>query len=128
MILFLPIILSLATESFSMEVAKTPEEQRQGLMNRPTLGDNEGMIFEIPLLSRKIDGPCMWMQDTLISLDMLFISQDGKILDIIEKTGPKTLDARCPKNTNQKIARVIEVKGGTVARIGLKIGDKIKGF
>src|SRR5260221_2686300 len=68
--------------SFEVELAQTPQECAKGLMNRETLGEAEGMFSSFPESQPAI----MWMKNTPLSLDMLFMSHEGQILAIEENT------------------------------------------
>lgn len=101
--------------SFKVELAQTPEERAKGLMNRETLGEDEGMLFLFP----EPRASTMWMKNTPLSLDMLFIDKESKILAIAEKTTPFSLKQIGPiENT----AQVLELLGGTVKKTGITKG------
>ena len=103
---------------FAVELAGTPEERAQGLMFRKSLAPDAGMLFDF-----KEPGPvAMWMKDTLIPLDMLFISRDGRIARIVERTVPLSL---APIPSGEAVLAVLELNGGTAARLGLKAGDRV---
>jgi hypothetical protein len=103
---------------FSVELARTPEEQAQGLMNRPSLPLDGGMLFDF-----HVDRPVqMWMKNTLIPLDMIFIAGSGKIVGIAERTIPLSLTII---SSPGPVRAVLEVNGGTAARLGLKAGDRV---
>lgn len=97
---------------FKVEIAQTPQELAKGLMNREALAQDEGMLFLFP----ESQPATMWMKDTPLSLDMLFIDQKGKILAIEEKTTPYSLKHIGPiENT----AKVLELLEGTVKKTGI---------
>ena len=103
---------------FSVEVARTPRQQAQGLMFRRRLGADAGMLFVY--VSQEITS--MWMKNTLIPLDMLFIDRAGRIVHIVERTIPRstaTISSRRPA------AAVLELNAGTVSRLGIKPGDRV---
>lgn len=104
---------------FTIEVAVSPQEQMQGLMYRQSLGANEGMIFVYP----RDQEIAMWMKNTYISLDMIFVRSDGSILRIERSTEPFSERVI---NSGDKARAVIEVKAGTADRLGLKPGDKVE--
>ncbi len=105
-------------QHFTVEMALTPEQQEQGLMYRRTLAANAGMLFVFP----ETRPQTFWMKNTLIPLDMLFIAADGKIVDIHERAVPLSL----ANIVSDAPARdVLEVNGGTVARLGIKPGDVV---
>ncbi len=104
--------------SFEVWVADTPERAEQGLMFVSDLPATMGMVF--PLEPARIE--TMWMKNTYIELDMLFIASDGRVSKIIERAAPmslKTLSSDTP------VAAVLELKGGQVARLGLRVGDTV---
>jgi uncharacterized membrane protein (UPF0127 family) len=103
---------------FTVEVAKTPEEQAYGLMNRNDLAPDRGMIFPF-------DPPrdaSFWMKNTLIPLDMVFIRADGTIANIAENTAPLSLE---PMMSEGPVKAVLEIAGGRSAELGIKAGDKV---
>ena len=103
---------------FSIELAITEAQSEQGLMFRQSLAPDAGMLFDFkkPIEAR------MWMKNTLIPLDMLFLDGDGKIVDIHERAVPYSLDVIASKAPARF---AVELNGGTVARLGIKIGDQV---
>jgi uncharacterized membrane protein (UPF0127 family) len=97
---------------FKVEVARTVEEQQQGLMFRTSLPADGGMIF--PFEKPRIAS--FWMKNTLIPLDMIFIRADGSIDRIAENTIPESLE---PVVSGGEVAAVLELAGGTSARLGI---------
>ena len=97
---------------FRVEVARTAEEQARGLMERTSLPENGGMLF--PFTNPKIAS--FWMEKTLIPLDMIFIRKDGSIDRIAENTIP---NSREPVVSGAEVSAVLELAGGTSARLGL---------
>ena len=107
-----------ARHVFSVELAVTPEQRAQGLMFRETLAEETGMLFV-----HERDGPLsMWMKNTLIPLDMLFIDRRGRIVRIAEQTTP--LSERSI-SSGRPARAVLEVPGGTARRLGIKTGDRV---
>jgi len=104
---------------FSIEVATTEREQALGLMFRTELGDGEGMLFTYPAM-RPVQ---MWMHNTYIPLDILFIRADGTIARIEERAEP--LSDRVISSGSAVLA-VLEIGGDSVARLGIKVGDKVR--
>ena len=104
---------------FTVEVARTPEQQAQGLMNRESLGPDRGMIFpyEPPVAAS------FWMKNTLIPLDMIFIRADGIIARIEANTVPLSLD---PVAAGEPVAAVLELAGGRSAELGIAPGAKVE--
>ena len=103
---------------FRVELALRPEQQRQGLQHRPFLAEDAGMLFVYDQ-----PGPIsMWMLNTLIPLDMIFIGANGRIVNIAERTRPKSL-VTIP-SAGPALA-VLEVLGGTSARLGIRPGERV---
>lgn len=102
---------------FVIEVARTPQQQEYGLMNRQTLPAGHGMIFPFKPPQRV----SFWMKNTLIPLDMLFIRADSTVADI-RTAVPLSLD---PVGPEEPIANVLEINGGEAARLGIKPGDRV---
>ena len=103
---------------FTVEVARTPEEQARGLMFRNSVAPDRGMIFPY-------DPPVQvsfWMKNTLVPLDMVFIGPDGRIGRIAANTVPMSLD---PVPSIDPVSAVLEIAGGRAAELGIKEGDKV---
>jgi uncharacterized membrane protein (UPF0127 family) len=103
---------------FQVEVARTQDEQRQGLMNRPSLAPDRGMIF--PYDEAQDLG--FWMKNTLIPLDMIFIRADGRIARIEANTVPFSLEM---VSAGEPVTAVLEIAGGRSAELGIKAGDLV---
>jgi uncharacterized membrane protein (UPF0127 family) len=103
---------------FNIEEAKSEAQMEQGLMFRRSMAPDAGMLFEY----EKPQVMTFWMKNTLIPLDMLFIAADGTIADIHERAVPMLLD---PINSAMPVLGVLELNGGTVARLGIKRGDHV---
>ena len=104
---------------FTIEVAKTPAQMEQGLMFRRTLADDAGMLFDF----KQPTMATMWMRNTLVPLDMLFVDAQGRIVNIHERAVPESdsvIAAAAP------VRYVIELNGGTAARLGIAPGDKVE--
>jgi uncharacterized membrane protein (UPF0127 family) len=104
--------------AFIVEVARTAEEQTIGLMNRPSLAPDRGMIFPH-------DPPrpaSFWMKNTLIPLDMIFVRPDGTIGSIAANTVPLSLE---PVPSGEPVSAVLEIAGGRSAELGISAGDKV---
>jgi uncharacterized protein len=104
---------------FAIEEAKTEAQMEQGLMYRRSMAPDAGMLFEY----QQPQIMTFWMKNTLIPLDMLFIAADGTIADIHERAVPLLLD---PINSAVPVLGVLELNGGTVARLGIKRGDLVR--
>ena len=114
--------LEIATKSgvrvFSVEMATTEEEKQTGLMYRKELPDGKGMLFDFSP-EQQIS---MWMKNTYVSLDMIFIRADGRILRIAENTEP--MSTRIISSGGLARA-VLEVVAGTAQRYGIQPGDRV---
>jgi len=106
------------THRFRVEVAATTEQQGRGLMFRPALAEDEGMIFPFPAPRRA----SFWMKNTLIPLDMVFIRPDGTIESIAANTIPHSLT---PVTSRGSVAAVLELRGGRAAELGIQAGDRV---
>jgi len=106
------------SERFVMEVAATPAERGKGLMFRKSLGVSEGMIFLFDQQRRQ----SFWMKNTFISLDMVFVSSDWKVVGILRDVPPLTQDPRFVSAPSQY---VLEFAAGTAGRIGLTEGASV---
>ena len=103
---------------FNIEIAITEKERSRGLMYRKELKQTEGMLFLYP--EKQIIK--MWMKNTLIPLDMIFINNNGKIIDIFKMTIPKDLT---PIGPNVKLKGVLEINGGLTSYLNINKGDFI---
>jgi uncharacterized protein len=104
---------------FNVEMALTPQQQTVGLMFRPTVAPDGGMLFDwvTPHSSQ------MWMRNTISPLDMVFINADGTIRSIVENTVPESLaviDSRGP------VRATLELAAGTTAKLNILVGDKVE--
>jgi uncharacterized protein len=103
---------------FDVELANTPDERSKGLMFRRELPQGRGMLFDFGG-----EGPIsMWMKNTFIPLDMLFIRADGTIARIAQNTTPQS-EETIPSGAPVKA--VLEVIGGTAKRLGIAPGDRV---
>ena len=114
--------LEIATKSgvqvFSVEMATTAEEKENGLMYRKELPDGKGMLFDFSP-EQQIS---MWMKNTYISLDMIFIRADGRILRIAENTEPMSTKII---SSGGLAKGVLEVIAGTAQKYGIRPGDRV---
>jgi hypothetical protein len=108
-----------AQHKFTVELALTPQQQSQGLMYRRTLAPQAGMLF----VYRPVQPISMWMMNTLIPLDMVFVAADRRIVRIAERTVPLSTETI---QSGQPVLAVIEFNAGTVARYGIKVGDRVE--
>lgn len=115
----LTIVTSGGAREFAVEVATTPAQMEQGLMFRQSLPADAGMIFDFG----EPTPATMWMKNTWIPLDMLFVDTKGRIVNIRERAVPnstETIAASAP------VRAVVELNGGTADRLGIKPGDQVK--
>lgn len=108
-----------AVHRFEVEVADTPEARAEGLMYRRELAADHGMLFIFAERAKQT----MWMKNTFIPLDMLFLSPDGTVLHLVERTVPHSTDII---SSRLRVQAVLELPGGTVERLGLRVGDKVR--
>lgn len=107
-----------AKAKFSAELALSPAERAQGLMFRKQLGGTHAMLFVFPYDTMNP----FWMQNTLISLDMIFIDSDKKIVSIVHKAEPQTTTPREPEGFYRY---VLEIEGGLSESLEIKVGDRV---
>lgn len=104
---------------FQVEIADTPETRSRGLMERPELDEDRGMLFLYPS-ERQVT---MWMKNTMISLDMLFIDPNGRIVRVARNARPYSLSI-IP--SGEPVIAVLELAGGVSKAIQVKKGDLLK--
>ena len=114
----LEIVTRNGVNPFTVEVATTDEERSKGLMFRRELPEGRGMLFDF----KQDMNATMWMKNTYISLDMIFIRADGRIQRIAENTEPEStkIIAACAP-----VRAVLEVIAGTARKLGIKPGDRV---
>jgi uncharacterized membrane protein (UPF0127 family) len=104
---------------FEVEIARNFKEKARGLMHRDALAAHAGMLFVYAKELRQ----SMWMKNTMIPLDMLFIRRDGRISHIHERAIPQSLDTI---SSHGRVLAVLELRGGTAARLGIAKGDQVQ--
>ncbi len=114
----LAIRTSTSDQHFTIEIAESPQQLRFGLMFRKTLPRDHGMLF----LWTKDKSISMWMKNTLIPLDLIFIDSHGRIVNIATNTTPESTDL-IP--AGQPVRAVLELAGGTTEQQGIKVGDRV---
>jgi uncharacterized membrane protein (UPF0127 family) len=115
----LEIVTSSGTHQFSVEVMRTDEQRARGLMHRRFMAQDRGMLFDF----KREEPVAMWMKNTYLSLDMVFIDKSGKVVNVAENTEP--LSERIVPSSGPVLA-VLELNAGTARRIGLKAGDRLR--
>lgn len=114
----LEIITKAGVRTFSVEMARTNEERETGLMYRKELAEGRGMLFDFTPAQQV----SMWMKNTFIPLDMIFIRSDGRILRIAENTEPHSEKII----SSEGLAKgVLEIAGGSARKLGIAPGDKV---
>jgi len=116
----LTIVTRAARHPFSVEVARNDIDRAQGLMYRRSLAPDRGMLFDF---GPRVEPILMWMKNTYIPLDMIFIRGDGTIARVAENAEP--LSTRTI-SSGEPVLAVLEVAGGTAARLGIKPGDRVE--
>lgn len=111
--------LSAGMHVIQAEVAQSPQEHSIGLMFRPTMPTNDGMLF----IFERPGQQCFWMKNTLLPLSVAFVGDDGSITNI-EAMKPQTLDSHC---STKEVRFVLEMNEGWFAKRGLKPGMRIQG-
>jgi len=107
------------THTFQVEVADTDALQSRGMMYRDGVADDEGMLFEFA----KPKVATIWMKNTGIFLDIIFVRPNGKILKIEHNAKPYTLRLA---SSEAPVAAVIELRGGRAKELGIRPGDIIE--
>ena len=115
----LQIVTASGTHDFKVEVAADDASQERGLMFRRFMPADHGMLFEF----KQNASVAFWMKNTYIPLDMIFIARNGSVTHIAADAEPLS-EALIP--SGGPCAAVLELNGGTAARIGAKVGDKVR--
>ena len=108
-----------ATIIYQIEVARTPTQMQRGLMFRDTLPEDRGMLF----IYKPERRARMWMKNTILPLDMLFIDAKGEIINIARNTTPYSLDTI---DSGGEVRGVLELNAGQADKHGIVIGDTVK--
>ncbi|MBM3567610.1 MAG: DUF192 domain-containing protein [Alphaproteobacteria bacterium] len=108
-----------AKHAFQVEFAATPEQKSRGLMFRERMAPDHGMLFDF----RPGQHVAMWMRNTLIPLDMLFILSDGRIRNIHKRAVPHS---EATIASDGAVAAVLEINGGAADRLGIAPGDLVR--
>jgi uncharacterized membrane protein (UPF0127 family) len=102
-----------------VEIADTPKLRERGLMFRHRLPDDRGMLF----LYESVQPVAMWMKNTYIPLDMVFVRADGTVAEVIANTVPQSLDLI---QSREPVLAVLEIAAGSAAKLGLVPGAVIR--
>ena len=114
----LAIVTANGNHKFSVEVVDTDSTRAKGLMFRRSLPSDRGMLF----IYDRAEPIGMWMRNTYISLDMLFLTADGKVHKIARRTEPFS---ETVIQSGGPVSAVLEVNAGTADRLGVKVGDRV---
>jgi uncharacterized protein len=115
----LEFITATGSHSFRVELADTPDERAKGLMNRRSMPRDRGMLFDF-----HVDGPVMmWMKNTYIPLDMVFVSRKGVVTNVAADAKPMSEEII---SSGGPVYAVIELNAGVANEIGLKPGDEVR--
>jgi uncharacterized membrane protein (UPF0127 family) len=104
---------------FEVEVVTTPADRERGLMFRKSMASNAGMLFIYP----NEKPVSFWMKNTLIPLDMLFVTAAGAIAHIAHNAVPMD---ETPIDSGAPVKAVLELNGGTAQALGIKEGDRVE--
>ena len=115
----LTIVTAKGAKTFEVEVMRTDEERAQGLMNRRYMPAERGMLFDF----KEVQPAMMWMKNTYIPLDMVFIRKDGTIARIAENTEPHSTRTI---SSGEPVLGVLELNAGISEKEGIKPGDKVQ--
>ncbi|MBR0850015.1 DUF192 domain-containing protein [Bradyrhizobium diazoefficiens] len=115
----LRIVTGSGVQEFSVEMAVTEEQKQTGLMHRKHLADRKGMLFDFDPEQEV----AMWMKNTYVSLDMIFIRADGSIRRIAENTEPLSTSIISSEGPARA---VLEVVAGTAQKYGIHPGDRVE--
>ncbi|MGB5212816.1 MAG: DUF192 domain-containing protein [Anderseniella sp.] len=105
--------------AFATEIATSDETRSRGLMFRRSMGEREAMLFHWP--SPRVVS--MWMRNTYLSLDMLFVTADGTVVHVQADTVPESLQVL---SAGREVSAVMEVVAGTAAKLGIRPGSRLK--
>ena len=113
------VTLSAGMHLIQAELAQTSELRSIGLMHRPKMGANEGMLFVFESASEQ----CFWMKNTLLPLSIAFLADDGQVVNI-EDMAPHTLNGHCSR---RPVRYALEMNQGWFAKRGIKAGSRLQG-
>ncbi len=115
----LQVVTRTGTHNFKVEIADDEAERQNGLMNRPSMGPDRGMLFEFEDERDR----AFWMHNTYIPLDIIYIDRTGKIVSIAANTTPFS---ETPIPSMGAAKGVLELNGGRAAALGIQAGDTVK--
>ena len=103
---------------FNVEIADTKEKREKGLMFRSVLEEGEGLLFVLP----KPYFANIWMKNTVLSLDIIFISEDNIIVDLLKEALPLSEEIY---SSRMKTKYILEINSGLIEKLGIVIGDEV---
>ncbi len=115
----LGIVAKNGRHAFQVEVMRTDADRSRGLMYRRSMAPDHGMLFDFESLQTAN----MWMKNTYLPLDMVFIRADGSIARIAADTEPLSTKV---VSSNEPVLAVLELNAGTAAKLGIRAGDRVE--
>lgn len=115
----LTVITAAGSHAFEVEIADNDQERALGLMYRDSIAPDRGMLF----VFKPPRDVAFWMKNTRIPLDMIFIGQDGRIVNIAANATPYSLD---PVPSDGAVLGVLEIAGGRAAELHIEPGDRVR--
>jgi uncharacterized protein len=115
----LTVVTSTGEHKFMVEIADDEMERQRGLMERPPLAEDRGMLFQFPDVAER----SFWMHNTPSSLDIIYIDPRGRIVSIVKRAAPEN-DNLLP--SNGPASGVLELRAGRSDEIGAKPGDRVR--
>jgi uncharacterized protein len=115
----LVIVTAQGPRTFEVEVMRTDQERAKGLMFRRYMPADRGMLFDF----KETQPVMMWMKDTFIPLDMVFIRKDGSIARVAADTEPHSTRTI---SSGEPVFGVLEINAGVAAKLGVQPGDKVQ--
>jgi uncharacterized membrane protein (UPF0127 family) len=115
----LVVVTASGPQRFEVEVMREEADRARGLMFRRSLAPDRGMLFDFA----RVEPVSMWMKNTYVSLDMIFIRPNGTVARVAENTEP--LSTRTV-SSGEPVLAVLEVVAGTAKRLGIKPGDRVE--
>lgn len=112
------VISGTGTHVFRTELAATPEQQKQGMMFRTSMGPDDAMLFP----SAEPTARAFWMKNTPIPLDIIFVGLDGRISNIAAMAEPYSVEQIYSVGS---VSAVLELAGGRAAELGIEPGDRV---
>lgn len=117
--------MKVAGHEVVVEIAADPASRRTGLMNRPSLGEDHGMLFIFPQPQMQ----SFYMRNCLIDLDIAYIDDEGKIVDILRMVAPDPTASTWPRyKSSVPVRYALETNAGWFEAHGVGVGDVVEGY